>query len=299
MQRAFGLACARTPFVGDPWLSITLTLCHILHSVSHWPVSVYFINSIPADSAAQLLVIPGTPSSGKGCMVITCMRLSSYPLSCDRLRACGLRCTHRYGSLMNRFCQQHHHNLLTAAAVLPPSLSIDSPTAHVILANFKLASEATHSMLHCFGQRSLQPPPSPPAEGPACPYRAEHMCHCLSQCFNRGQKVALTATMQPQPFSCLRTWPVKQDRGYSSTHSSSSSCCCTTAAHAAVSSVGSFAVYAKSIRHQPGAGVSPWAQEVKHSQRIPCSLGVGQHNVPASHKGWGRTLKAQSTSIKA
>jgi hypothetical protein len=32
-------------FVGDPWLSITLTLCHILHSVSHWPVLVYFIIS--------------------------------------------------------------------------------------------------------------------------------------------------------------------------------------------------------------------------------------------------------------
>jgi hypothetical protein len=31
-------------FVGDPWLSITLTLCHILHSVSHWPVLVYLIN---------------------------------------------------------------------------------------------------------------------------------------------------------------------------------------------------------------------------------------------------------------
>jgi hypothetical protein len=29
-------------FVGDPWLSITLTLCHILHSVSHWPVLVYY-----------------------------------------------------------------------------------------------------------------------------------------------------------------------------------------------------------------------------------------------------------------
>jgi hypothetical protein len=38
---------ARGPLVGfveDPWLSITLTLCHILHSVSHWPVLVYFIN---------------------------------------------------------------------------------------------------------------------------------------------------------------------------------------------------------------------------------------------------------------
>jgi hypothetical protein len=33
-------------FVGDPWLSITLTLCHILHSVSHWPVLVYFTNII-------------------------------------------------------------------------------------------------------------------------------------------------------------------------------------------------------------------------------------------------------------
>jgi hypothetical protein len=29
---------------GDPWLSIMLTLCHILHSVSHWPVLGYFIN---------------------------------------------------------------------------------------------------------------------------------------------------------------------------------------------------------------------------------------------------------------
>jgi hypothetical protein len=32
--------------VGDPWLSITLTLCHILHSVSHWPVLVYFIYTV-------------------------------------------------------------------------------------------------------------------------------------------------------------------------------------------------------------------------------------------------------------
>jgi hypothetical protein len=32
--------------VGDPWLSIALTLCHILHSVSHWPVLVYFINCL-------------------------------------------------------------------------------------------------------------------------------------------------------------------------------------------------------------------------------------------------------------
>jgi hypothetical protein len=35
-------------FVEDPWLSIMLTLCHILHSVSHWPVLVYFINSLAA-----------------------------------------------------------------------------------------------------------------------------------------------------------------------------------------------------------------------------------------------------------
>jgi hypothetical protein len=33
-------------FVGDPWLSITLTLCHILHSVSHWPVLVYYFYTI-------------------------------------------------------------------------------------------------------------------------------------------------------------------------------------------------------------------------------------------------------------
>jgi hypothetical protein len=31
-------------FVGDPWLSIMLTLCHILHSVNHRLVLVYFIN---------------------------------------------------------------------------------------------------------------------------------------------------------------------------------------------------------------------------------------------------------------
>jgi hypothetical protein len=31
-------------FVGDPWLSILLTLCYTLHSVSHWPVFIYFIN---------------------------------------------------------------------------------------------------------------------------------------------------------------------------------------------------------------------------------------------------------------
>jgi hypothetical protein len=31
--------------LGDPWLSIVLTLCHILHSISHWPVLLYFINT--------------------------------------------------------------------------------------------------------------------------------------------------------------------------------------------------------------------------------------------------------------
>jgi hypothetical protein len=42
-------------FVGDPWLSITLTLCHILHSVSHWPVLVYFINLVHKLAAGQVL----------------------------------------------------------------------------------------------------------------------------------------------------------------------------------------------------------------------------------------------------
>jgi hypothetical protein len=28
------------------WLSIALTLCHILHSVSHWPVLVYYLNML-------------------------------------------------------------------------------------------------------------------------------------------------------------------------------------------------------------------------------------------------------------
>jgi hypothetical protein len=35
--------------VGDPWLFFTLTFCHILHSVSHWPVLVYyFYTAAPA-----------------------------------------------------------------------------------------------------------------------------------------------------------------------------------------------------------------------------------------------------------
>jgi hypothetical protein len=39
--------------MGDPWLSITLTLCHILHSVSHSPVLVYFINRCRSCTAGQ------------------------------------------------------------------------------------------------------------------------------------------------------------------------------------------------------------------------------------------------------
>jgi hypothetical protein len=35
------LACAESPY--QP-LKVMLTLCHILHSVSHWPVLEYFIN---------------------------------------------------------------------------------------------------------------------------------------------------------------------------------------------------------------------------------------------------------------
>jgi hypothetical protein len=41
-QHSSSTSCTRSPvsegFVGDPWLFIMLTLCHILHSVSHWPV---------------------------------------------------------------------------------------------------------------------------------------------------------------------------------------------------------------------------------------------------------------------
>jgi hypothetical protein len=42
-------------FVGDPWLSITLTLCHILHSVSHWPVLVYYFNTYTERCSAQCM----------------------------------------------------------------------------------------------------------------------------------------------------------------------------------------------------------------------------------------------------
>jgi hypothetical protein len=44
--------------VGNPWLSIMLTLCHILHSVSHMPVLVYFLNKqthpLPAVEPASI-----------------------------------------------------------------------------------------------------------------------------------------------------------------------------------------------------------------------------------------------------
>jgi hypothetical protein len=32
---------------GDPWLSYMLDLCHILHSVSHWPVLDFIVNLCP------------------------------------------------------------------------------------------------------------------------------------------------------------------------------------------------------------------------------------------------------------
>jgi hypothetical protein len=41
-------------FVGDPWLSVVLTLGHILHYVSHWLAFVYFIfNPSKVASAAN------------------------------------------------------------------------------------------------------------------------------------------------------------------------------------------------------------------------------------------------------
>jgi hypothetical protein len=53
-------------FVGDPWLSIMLTICHILHSVSHWPVLVYFIISLlthsPTASNSSATTFRHTPS---------------------------------------------------------------------------------------------------------------------------------------------------------------------------------------------------------------------------------------------
>jgi hypothetical protein len=40
---------------GDSWHSIITTLCHILHSVSHWPIVVYFVNcNYSARSPCQL-----------------------------------------------------------------------------------------------------------------------------------------------------------------------------------------------------------------------------------------------------
>jgi hypothetical protein len=43
--------------VGDPWLYITLTLCHILHSVSHWPVLVYYFKAaMPAQLYLKALL---------------------------------------------------------------------------------------------------------------------------------------------------------------------------------------------------------------------------------------------------
>jgi hypothetical protein len=60
-------------FVGDPWLSITLTLCHILHSVSHWPVLVYFIKKggVPLEVTSHCAVSATGPFSNKGDSVCT------------------------------------------------------------------------------------------------------------------------------------------------------------------------------------------------------------------------------------
>jgi hypothetical protein len=44
-------------FVGDPWLSIMLMLCHILHSISQWPVLKYFINTNQLRPAQSVLVM--------------------------------------------------------------------------------------------------------------------------------------------------------------------------------------------------------------------------------------------------
>jgi hypothetical protein len=46
-------------FVGDLRHSIMLTICHMLHSVSHWPVLLYFIITPLSATAAKLP--PNTP----------------------------------------------------------------------------------------------------------------------------------------------------------------------------------------------------------------------------------------------
>jgi hypothetical protein len=47
------LACVGIYYQLQPWLSIMLTLCHILHPVIHWPVLNYFINCNPGTSAYE------------------------------------------------------------------------------------------------------------------------------------------------------------------------------------------------------------------------------------------------------
>jgi hypothetical protein len=56
-------------FVGDPWLSITLTLCHILHSVSHWPVLVYYfkISNLFGFAHQMSFALPSLPAAAKRC----------------------------------------------------------------------------------------------------------------------------------------------------------------------------------------------------------------------------------------
>jgi hypothetical protein len=54
-------------FVGDPWLFIILTLCHILHFVSHWLVLDLSINCKHKGMCGLLLhtwQLPGGPASG-------------------------------------------------------------------------------------------------------------------------------------------------------------------------------------------------------------------------------------------
>jgi hypothetical protein len=88
-----------------------------------------------------------------------------------------------------------------------------------------------------------------------------------------GHEVAPTAAMQPHLFSCLRTWPVKQDQGYSSRHSSSTA---VQQQHMRCVFSGQPCSLSKVYNHQLGTWVSTWVstQEVKHARFSPCSLGV-------------------------
>jgi hypothetical protein len=58
--------------VVDPWLSIMLTLCHILHSVSHWPVSEYLLNSRGAAQPSMAVLYCSTNSLIRASAVLLC-----------------------------------------------------------------------------------------------------------------------------------------------------------------------------------------------------------------------------------